>query len=49
MSIHNRNLDFKVLEKLNISSDELKKAMREEGIEFFKDVKLAINKSTRKY
>ncbi|TDE28277.1 MULTISPECIES: DUF421 domain-containing protein [Flavobacterium] len=40
--IHNGNLDFKVLSKLNISSDELKEAMREHGIEFFKDVKLAM-------
>lgn len=40
--IHNGNLDFKALSKLNISSDELKEAMREHGIEFFKDVKLAM-------
>ncbi|MFV8370027.1 DUF421 domain-containing protein [Flavobacterium sp. LB2R40] len=40
--IHNGTLDFKVLSKLNISSDELKEAMREHGIEYFKDVKLAM-------
>lgn len=33
--IHNGNLDFKALSKLNISSDELKEVMREHGIEFF--------------
>ena len=40
--IHDGNLDFKTLSKLNISSDELKEAMREHGIEYFKDVKLAM-------
>ena len=40
--IHNGNLDFKILSKLNISSNELKEAMREHGIEYFKDVKLAM-------
>ncbi|HEX9151284.1 MAG TPA: YetF domain-containing protein [Flavobacterium sp.] len=40
--IHDGNLDFKSLSKLNITSDELKEAMREHGIEFFKDVKLAM-------
>jgi uncharacterized membrane protein YcaP (DUF421 family) len=40
--IHNGNLDFKNLSKLNITSDELKEAMREHGIEYFKDVKLAM-------
>lgn len=40
--IHNGTLDFKSLSKLNITSDELKQAMREHGIEFFKDVKLAM-------
>jgi uncharacterized membrane protein YcaP (DUF421 family) len=34
-------LDFKSLSKLNITSDELKETMREHGIEYFKDVKLA--------
>lgn len=40
--IHNGNLDFKSLSKLNITTDELKEAMREHGIENFKDVKLAM-------
>lgn len=40
--IHNGNLDFKTLSKLNITSDELKEAMREHGVEYFKDVKLAM-------
>lgn len=40
--IHDGNLDFKILSKLNITSDELKEAMREHGIEHFKDVKLAM-------
>jgi uncharacterized membrane protein YcaP (DUF421 family) len=40
--IHDGNLDFKTLSKLNISSEELKEAMREHGIEYFKDVKLAM-------
>ncbi|RTY81753.1 DUF421 domain-containing protein [Flavobacterium sp. LS1P28] len=40
--IHNGNLDFKTLSKLNITSDELKEAMHEHGVEYFKDVKLAI-------
>jgi uncharacterized membrane protein YcaP (DUF421 family) len=40
--IHNGALDFKNLSKLNITSDELKEAMREHGVEYFKDVKLAM-------
>lgn len=40
--IHNGILDFKNLSKLNITSDELKEAMREHGIEHFTDVKLAM-------
>jgi len=40
--IHNGNLDFKILSKLNITSDELKEAMREHGVEYYKDVKLAM-------
>ena len=40
--IHDGNLDFKALSKLNITSDELKEAMREHGVEYFKDVKLAM-------
>ncbi|MET0759070.1 MAG: YetF domain-containing protein [Flavobacterium sp.] len=40
--IHNGNLEFNTLSKLNIASDELKEAMREHGIENFADVKLAM-------
>ena len=40
--IHNGTLDFKKLSKLDITSDELKEAMREHGVEYFKDVKLAM-------
>lgn len=40
--IHNGSLDFKTLSKLNITSEELKEAMREHGVEYFKDVKLAM-------
>lgn len=40
--IHNGILDFKSLSKLNITSNELKEAMREHGIEHFTDVKLAM-------
>jgi uncharacterized membrane protein YcaP (DUF421 family) len=40
--IHNGRLDTKILSKLNITDAELKEAMREHGIEHFKDVKLAM-------
>ena len=40
--IHNGSLDFKILNKLNITSDELREAMREHGVEYFQDVKLAM-------
>ncbi|MFE3872383.1 DUF421 domain-containing protein [Flavobacterium sp. ZS1P70] len=40
--IHDGNLDFKSLSRLNITADELKEAMREHGLEYFKDVKLAM-------
>lgn len=40
--IHNGNLDFKNLSKLDITSEDLKEAMREHGVEYFKDVKLAM-------
>lgn len=40
--IHNGNLDFKKLSELNITSDELREAMREHGVEYFKEVKLAM-------
>jgi uncharacterized membrane protein YcaP (DUF421 family) len=40
--IHNGILDFKTLSKLNITSDELREAIREHGIEKFSSVKLAM-------
>lgn len=40
--IHNGKIDFKALAKLGISSDELEEAMREHGVEHYKDVKLAM-------
>ncbi|AWG23168.1 hypothetical protein FFWV33_17350 [Flavobacterium faecale] len=40
--IHDGTLDFKILSRLNITSDELREAMREHGIEYFSQVKLAM-------
>ncbi|WP_316813295.1 DUF421 domain-containing protein [Pedobacter heparinus] len=40
--IHNGNLDFAMLSKLGITNEELREAIREHGIEKYKDVKLAI-------
>jgi len=40
--IHNGKIEFKALTKLGISSEELEEAMREHGVEFYKDVKLAM-------
>lgn len=40
--IHNGQIYFKTLSKLNITSEELKEAMREHGIEHFSDVKSAM-------
>ena len=40
--IHNGNLDFAKLSKLGITNEELQEAIREHGIEKYKDVKLAI-------
>jgi len=40
--IHSGILDFEILSKLNISSEELQEAMREHGVEHFSDVKLAM-------
>lgn len=40
--IHNGKTEYKTLAKLNITSDELEEAMREHGVEFYKDVKLAM-------
>lgn len=40
--IHDGKLNFNKLSKLGISDEELKEAMREHGVEHYKDVKLAI-------
>ncbi|WP_300567321.1 YetF domain-containing protein [Flavobacterium sp.] len=40
--IHNGITEYKTLAKLDITSDELEEAMREHGVEFYKDVKLAM-------
>ncbi|MFP5081065.1 DUF421 domain-containing protein [Pedobacter sp. JCM 36344] len=40
--IHNGNLDFVLLGKLGITNDELQEALREHGLDRFKDVKLAV-------
>lgn len=40
--IHNGKIEFKTLTKLGITSEELEEAMREHGIEYYKDIKLAM-------
>lgn len=40
--IHNGKIDFKTLARLGISSGEMEEAMREHGIEHYRDVKLAM-------
>lgn len=40
--IHNGRLEFKTIVKLGITDDELLEAMREHGVEYYKDVKLAM-------
>jgi uncharacterized membrane protein YcaP (DUF421 family) len=40
--IHDGQLDFKALNKLSITHEELQEAMREHGVEHFADVKLAM-------
>lgn len=40
--VHNGKIEFKTLAKIGITSDELQEAMREHGIEFYKDVRLAM-------
>lgn len=40
--VHDGKIDFKTLAKLGITSDGLQEAMREHGVEFYKDVKLAM-------
>lgn len=40
--VHNGKIEFKTLAKLGITSEELQEAMREHGIEYFKDIRLAM-------
>lgn len=40
--IHDGKIDFKVLSKLDITSDELDEVIREHGVENYKQVKLAM-------
>ncbi len=40
--IHNGKIEFKTIAHLGITNDELQEAMREHGVEFYKDVKLAM-------
>jgi uncharacterized membrane protein YcaP (DUF421 family) len=40
--IHEGKLNFKMLSRLGISDDELMEAVREHGVEHYRDVKLAI-------
>ena len=42
LNLHWALIMVKTLSKLDISDEELKEAMREHGIEFFKNVKLAM-------
>jgi len=40
--VHDGKIYFKTLAKLGITSEELQESMREHGVEFYKDVKLAM-------
>lgn len=40
--IHNGKLNFEKLSHLEITDEEIKEAMREHGVEYYKDVKLAM-------
>ncbi|TGD59747.1 DUF421 domain-containing protein [Flavobacterium humi] len=40
--IHNGKIDFSILAKLGITSEELEEAMREHGVQFYKEVRLAM-------
>jgi uncharacterized membrane protein YcaP (DUF421 family) len=40
--IHNGKIEFKTIARLGINAEELEEAMREHGIEYYKDVKLAM-------
>lgn len=40
--VHNGKIDFKTIAHLGITNEELEEAMREHGVEHFKDIKLAM-------
>lgn len=40
--IHSGKIEFKTIDRLGITNDELEEAMREHGVEHFKEVKLAM-------
>ena len=40
--IHNGKIEFKTIARLGITAEELEEAMREHGIEYYKQVKLAM-------
>jgi len=40
--IHNGKIEFNKIAKLGITNEELQEAMREHGVEYYKDVKLAM-------
>lgn len=40
--VHNGKIEFETVSRLGITNDELQEAMREHGVEYYKDVKLAM-------
>jgi uncharacterized membrane protein YcaP (DUF421 family) len=40
--IHNGKIEFQTIARLGITNDELQEAMREHGVEYYKEVKLAM-------
>ena len=40
--VHNGKIDFETIGRLGITNDELQEAMREHGVEYYKEVKLAM-------
>lgn len=40
--VHNGKIEFKTLAKLGITSEELQEVMREHGVEYYKDIRLAM-------
>ncbi|WP_306350245.1 DUF421 domain-containing protein [Flavobacterium sp. '19STA2R22 D10 B1'] len=40
--VHNGKIEFATLSKLGITSDELTEAMREHGVQYYKDIRLAM-------